>query len=88
MQKKEGGSTAVSTGIMTAGAAVLFWPAAPFFLLRKGKDVNINRGIVFEVFTDQDHVLRGTQPAVISSAAPAPFPRPSALRLRLLFLRR
>ena len=54
MQKREGGSKGVSTGVMTAGAAVLFWPAAPFFLLRKGKDVNINKGIVLEVFTDQD----------------------------------
>jgi PEGA domain len=58
MQKKEGGSHAVSTGVMTAGAAVLFWPAAPFFLLRKGKDVTINKGIVLEVFTDQDHVFK------------------------------
>ena len=58
IQKKEGGSHAVSTGVMTAGAAVLFWPAAPFFLLRKGKDVTINQGIVLEVFTDQDHILK------------------------------
>ena len=42
MHKREGGSKGVSTGVMTAGAAVLFWPAAPFFLLRKGKDVYIN----------------------------------------------
>jgi len=62
MQKKEGGSHAVSTGVMTAGAAVLFWPAAPFFLLRKGKDVTINKGIVLEVFTDQDHVLKSVRP--------------------------
>jgi len=57
MQKKEGGSKGMSTGIITAGAAVLFWPAAPFFLLRKGKDVTINKGIVLEVFTDQDHTM-------------------------------
>lgn len=43
MQKREGGSTGVSTGVMTAGAAVLFFPAAPFFLLRKGKDITINK---------------------------------------------
>jgi hypothetical protein len=57
MQKREGGSKGLSTGIMTAGAAVLFWPAAPFILLRKGKDVTINRGMTFEVFTDQDHTF-------------------------------
>ena len=63
MQKKEGGSKGVSTGIMTAGAVVLFWPAAPFFLLRKGKDVAIYTGIVFEVFTDQDHAVTGQNTA-------------------------
>ncbi len=57
MQKREGEGKGLSTGIMTAGAVVLFWPAAPFFLLRKGKDVTINKGIVFEVFTDQDHQM-------------------------------
>jgi hypothetical protein len=52
--KKEGGSTAVSTGIITAGVAVLFWPAAPFVLLRHGKDYTFNQGMTFEVFTDSD----------------------------------
>ena len=65
LQKREGGSKAVSTGVMTAGAAVLFWPAAPFFLLRKGKDVTINKGVVIEVFTDQVHTLK------LANAAPA-----------------
>src|SRR6476661_10567849 len=46
MQKKSGEGKGLSTGVMTAGAAVLFWPAAPFFLIRKGKDININKGIV------------------------------------------
>lgn len=72
MQKKAGEGKGVSTGIMTAGAAVLFWPAAPFILMRKGKDVNINKGMVFEVFTDQDHALGGNP--VVSYAAPAPQP--------------
>src|SRR5664279_763429 len=58
LNKKEGGSHAVSTGVMTAGAAVLFWPAAPFFLLRKGKNVTINKGIVIEAFTDQSHIMK------------------------------
>ncbi len=53
--KKSGQSHAVSTGILTAGAAVVFWPAAPVFLLRKGKDITIPRGAAFEVFTDANH---------------------------------
>src|SRR5437764_6234919 len=57
VNKAAGGSHAVSTGVLTAGAAVLFWPAAPAFLLIKGKDVNINKGVVFDAFTDADHVL-------------------------------
>lgn len=70
MQKKAGEGKGTSTGIMTAGAAVLFWPAAPFLLMRKGKDVNINKGIVFEVFTDQDHTIGS--PTMSGPVAPAP----------------
>jgi hypothetical protein len=55
--KKEGGSKAGTTGALTAGAAIVFWPAAPVFLLMKGKDVTINRGIIFDVFTDQRFTL-------------------------------
>lgn len=54
MHKKEGASNTTKTGILTAASAVVFWPAAPAFLLMKGKDVNINRGLAFDVFTDQD----------------------------------
>src|SRR4051812_17844801 len=57
VNKASGGSHAVSTGVLTAGAAVLFWPAAPAFLLIKGKDVTINRGVIFDTFTDKDHTL-------------------------------
>ena len=58
VNKAAGGSHAVSTGVLTAGAAVLFWPAAPAILLIKGKDVTINKGVVFDAFTDADHVLK------------------------------
>lgn len=71
MHKREGGSKGVSTGVITAGVAVLFWPAAPFILLRKGKDVTLNRGMTFEVFTDQDHIF---QASGLQSAAPSPVP--------------
>lgn len=64
INKAAGGSHAVSTGVLTAGAAVLFWPAAPAFLLIKGKDVNINKGVVFDAFTDADHVLNNAGPAM------------------------
>ena len=72
MQKKAGEGKGTSTGIMTAGAVVLFWPAAPFLLMRKGKDVTINKGIVLEVFTDQDHAIGAA--TVSGPSAPAPSP--------------
>jgi hypothetical protein len=71
MQKKSGESKGLSTGVMTAGAAVLFWPAAPFFLIRKGKDININKGIVLEVFTDAEHVLKSGKPSAAPQAGAA-----------------
>lgn len=60
--KKAGQSHAIATGVVTAGVAALFWPAAPVFLLRRGADVTINRGVSFDVFTDVNHtLLRGRQ---------------------------
>jgi hypothetical protein len=61
--KKSGESHAVSTGILAAGTAVVFWPAAPVFLLRKGQDVTMNRGVTFEVFTDENYTVRSFQGA-------------------------
>lgn len=73
--KKEGGSNSVKTGVLTGAAAVVFWPAAPVFLLIKGKDVSINKGIVVDVFTDQRFVLTARAavmpPAGTSTLQPA-----------------
>lgn len=74
VNKNKGGSHAVSTGVLTAGAAVLFWPAAPAFLLIKGKDVTVSKGVIFETFTDRDHVLAASNhnaPAVPGMPASA-----------------
>ena len=72
--KKNGESHAVRTGVITAGAAVLFWPAAPAFLLMKGKDITLNKGMVFDTFTDQDHLLKiaGDAHPVSATATAAP----------------
>src|SRR5438477_12138592 len=67
--KKSGQSHAVRTGILTAGVAAVFWPAAPVMLLWKGQDININRGVTFDVFTDTNHALGSTMPATVTSAA-------------------
>jgi hypothetical protein len=66
LEKKEGGSHAVRTGIITAGVAVVFWPAAPFILLAHGKDTVIQKGTTYEVFTDS----RYTPKAKIEAGPP------------------
>lgn len=67
LTKKQGDSKAVSTGVITAGVAVVFWPAAPFVLLRHGKDTTINKGVTFDVFIDGNHT--------INTAPSAPVPQ-------------
>lgn len=78
VNRKEGGSHATRNGILTAGAAVVFWPAAPVFLLMKGKDVTVNKGMVVEVFTDQKY---GFEPKAQPAPAPAPPASPSTMLL-------
>ena len=68
LNKKTGGSEAVKTGILTAGVALVFWPAAPVLLLLKGKDVTINKGVTFDVFTDSDYTYKRPEPQPLLSA--------------------
>jgi len=77
--RKEGGSHGLATGLLTAGAWVAFWPAAPFVLLMHGKDVTIHRGIEVSVFTDQTFAMKNAAPApaaaapsIVSAAAATP----------------
>ena len=76
--RKQGEGKGVTTGVLTAGAAVVFWPAAPLFLLMKGKDATINKGITVDVFTDADHTLKNPAnrhaPSVTSVAPGASVP--------------
>ena len=74
--KKTGQSHALSTGILTAGTAAVFWPAAPVFLLRKGQDITINRDVTFEVYTDRNYTINTA--ASTSNRAPAPSAPPAA----------
>jgi hypothetical protein len=69
--KKEGGSHAVRTGVITAGVAIVFWPAAPFMLLMKGKETTFNKGMTFEVFTDVAYPSKGS-PGMLASQTSAP----------------
>jgi hypothetical protein len=66
--KREGGSRGLATGIITAGAAAVFWPAAPVFLLIQGKDVTVHRGMEIQSFTDQTFTLRNATTTASNSA--------------------
>lgn len=48
----------IATGVVTAGIALVFWPAAPLALLIKGKDVDIPAGLTFTSFTDGKFTLK------------------------------
>ena len=56
-QNFKGRGKGVTTGVVTAGLAVAFWPAAPFALMIKGKDVEIPTGVTFSSFTDAKFVF-------------------------------
>jgi hypothetical protein len=51
-QKNHGKANGATTGVLTAGLAVVFWPAAPLGLLIKGHDATIIKGRTYEVFSD------------------------------------
>ena len=80
LNKRTGQSDATRNGIITAGVAVVFWPAAPFVLLAKGKDVTINKGVTFDVFTDGDHSFKAKPATQVAASSPPTQPAdPSTL---------
>jgi hypothetical protein len=67
-QQKSGGSNVTGVAVTTAAIAVFVPVAAPFALLRKGKDINIPAGTRIDVFVDGDHVLSPVEPPTIGSS--------------------
>ena len=55
--EKRGAGKGVSTGIAVAVTALVFWPAAPLFMLRKGKNAEIPRGFHLQAFVDGDRMI-------------------------------
>jgi hypothetical protein len=51
--KNQGKGNGVATGVLTAGIAVVFLPAAPLGLLLKGHEATITKGRTYEVFADE-----------------------------------
>jgi hypothetical protein len=70
-QQKSGGSNVTGVAVTTAAIAVFVPVAAPFALLRKGKDITIPSGTRIDVFVDGDHVLTPAE-AVTTAASTAP----------------
>jgi hypothetical protein len=65
-QQTGGGHTGAMTGAMV-GTAIVFWPAAPFFLFMHGKDITVPKGHEFTVYTSG--AVRLDQNKVASSSA-------------------
>jgi hypothetical protein len=66
--KGDNKSGTITAGIV--GSAVLFFPAAPFFLLMHGKDTNIPAGTPVEVFASNDtDVNMSNAPAAVVPVA-------------------
>jgi hypothetical protein len=61
----------VTTGIVTAGLAIAFWPAAPLALLIKGKDIDIPAGTTFTTFTDAKIIVKDPSSRSHPVATPA-----------------
>lgn len=68
---KGGGHTGAMTGAMVA-TAIVFWPAAPFFLFMHGKDIKIPEGHEVTVYTNSEYRI------------PAPKPEGQTTRSKLL----
>ena len=72
-QKVSGGSTVGSTAVATGAVAVFVPVAAPFVLLRKGKDLVVDEGTRVDGFVDGEHTLTALQAtAQPGQAPPAP----------------
>jgi hypothetical protein len=72
VQDKKGDSHVTSTAVTTTAVAVFVPVAAPFFLLRKGKDIVVPEGTRVDAFVDGDHAIETDAPAQVASAAVAP----------------
>ena len=73
-EEKEGDGHVTAVTVTTVISAVLFWPAAPFMLLRRGKEVGAAEGAAFDAFVDGDHQADSM---AVATSAPVEVPRPT-----------
>jgi hypothetical protein len=86
---KGGGHTGAMTGAIVA-TSIVFWPAAPFFLLMHGKDITVPKGTEITAYINGDFHLgsgklqRSANPIPVAAPLlPAPTPRESLNKVSL-----
>ena len=67
-QKGAGDSHVTGVAVTTVAVGVLVPVAAPFFLLRKGKDITVTEGTHVDAFVDGEHLLSNAQAATETAA--------------------
>lgn len=72
---KGGSHTGAMTGAIV-GTAIVFWPAAPLFLLIHGKDITVPKGTEITAYVNGNAAIRVDQPA--SSTGPAELASPAS----------
>jgi hypothetical protein len=70
MQRQSGASHATSTGIMTGGLVVALGPVGALMLLRHGKDVEVHKGVTYDLFTDEKHQLKMKPATAVAGVVP------------------
>jgi hypothetical protein len=80
--KNKGKGNGITTGVLTAGIAIVFVPAAPLGLLIKGKDATIIKGRTYEVFAD-DGTYVATAVAANVPMTTRPLPQSPQMPLRV-----
>jgi hypothetical protein len=80
-QKNKGKGNGVATGVLTAGLAVVFWPAAPLGLLIKGHEATIIKGRTYEIFSD-DSVYVSNAMAASTPMMTRVMPQAQAMMIR------
>jgi hypothetical protein len=69
VQERRGGGNQGKMTAAMAGTAILFWPAAPLFLLVHGKEVTVRKGAPMTAFVDGDMNLNPAKFKTVEESA-------------------
>jgi hypothetical protein len=58
VKRSKGDGHGVAVGVTTGVVALVFWPAAPFMLMRHGNDIQISAGTEVMAYTAIDTTLQ------------------------------